>query len=224
MKKISLAAVVLILLMSFGPVMAQEEEEDEYSKLLFQGRVGGMYTGGDPYQMGAAFEVGALVHFKGPIYLQAFGGISNFDSEGDVVPLTEEFGQLWDGITEVNDILNIDDLRYKLNFVGAGLAIKMNTGRFSPMINAGIGAYHTKFVTSFTYVNKTVPAELQEQFSLLSSLEDSKWEYGLNLGGGLYYRFNPIINFGAHVNYHMIDSEAIEDQVSFTFGMLVEVP
>lgn len=224
MKKISLAALVLILLMTVGPVMAQEEEEDEYSKLLFQGRVGGVYTGGDPYKSGATFEVGALAHFKGPVYFHAFGGISNFESEGDVVPLSDEFNDLWTAITDTSTILSVDDLRYKLNFVGAGLSMKLATGRFQPVVNAGVGAYHTKFVTSFSYVNKSVPPEFQDKFAVLSSLEDSKWEYGLNFGGGLYYKFNPIMNFGAHVNFHMIDSDAIEDQVSFTFGMLVEVP
>lgn len=224
MKKISLAAVVLILLITAGSVLAQEQEEEEYSTLLFQGRVGGVYTGGDPYKNGATFEVGALAHFRGPVYIQAFGGISNFESEGDIMPLTDEFGQLWDGILATNEITSIDDLRYKMNFVGAGLALKLNTGRFQPMVHAGLGAYHVKFVTSFSYANLSIPEEVRDKFAVLTSLEDSKWEYGFNFGGGLYYKFNPIMNFGAHVNYHMIDSDAIENQISFTVGMLVEVP
>ena len=224
MKRLCFAVACLAI--ALAPVVGFAHEDDEYqpSSIAFQGRVGGVYTGGEPFNNGATFEVAALFHLQGPLYLNVFGGIANYDSDGDIIPVTDEFGAFWDDFTDTYRVLSIDDLRYRLNFVGAGGTITLGAGKLEPQISAGVGAYQVKFVTSFSYVDRAVPDEFVDRFTTLLSLEDEKWELGYNIGGGLYYRFNQIINFGGHVTYHMIDTDAIEDLVSFTFGMHIRVP
>jgi opacity protein-like surface antigen len=223
MKKTVTVAAALILLMAM-PMVAQEEEEYEVSPIAFQGRVGAMYTGGEPFENGATFEVAALFHTAGPLYLNIFGGISNFDSEGDVIPITDEFIAFWDDFTANVDILDMDSLRYRVNYVGAGATAALGAGRLEPQVFGGVGAYQVKFITSLNYVEKVIPEEFREANSFFGSFEDSKWFLGYSFGGGLYYRFNQIINFGGAVTYHYIDTDVIEDLVSFTFGLHIRVP
>lgn len=224
MEKFAITAACLLLVLVPFQVVAQDEEEDDVSPIAFQGRVGGVYTGGDPFKAGATFEGAALIRFTGPLYFTVMGGSANFESDGDLVPITDEFAQFWEQVLETNEILN-NDIRFRLNFVSAGATFIGDFGKLSPQITGGVGAYQVKFVTTFRAVPKPVPPpDLIDDFAFETSLEDSEWFLGYNFGGGLYYKFNKIVHFGGSVIYHAIDTDAIEDLVSFSFGMHINIP
>lgn len=218
------AAVVFVLLLPLS-ASAQEEEEYTVSPFSLQSRVGGVYTGGDPYSNGATFEVGVMYRLAGPLNLSFFGGFTNYTNSSDFVPaVTEDFAIFWENFLETYDVVNIDKLSYRMNFGGGGLTFVKKIGRLEPLFTAGVGAYQVKLISTFSYVRKEVPEPFRDSFATFISLEDSKVFFGYNAGAGLYYSFNQIISFGGQVTYHAIDTDVIEDLVSVSFGLNIKIP
>lgn len=225
MKKMLSAAVVTFVLLLPLTAFAQEEEENTVSPFTLQSRVGGVYTGGDPFGNGATFEVGVMYRLIGPLNLSFFGGYTNYTGTGDFIPsLTEDFTSFWNSFLEQYDVVNIDKLSYRVNFGGGGVTFVKKIGRLEPLVTAGIGAYQVKLTSTFSYVEKVIPDPYRDAFSTFVSLQDSKVFFGYNIGAGLYYSFNQIISFGGQVTYHIIDTNAIENLVSATFGMNIKIP
>lgn len=228
MKKTLAIAALALFAVTLAAFAQTSRDDQEPALLTFQGRVGGMYTGGDPFENGAAFEVGTMIRFTGPIYFHIFGGITNFDKEGDILPITPEFADTLEGLQVDNEITDINRLNYKMNFFGAGLGVIQDLGPLEVHLNAGAGAYELSFVADFDLFPRGVPDDipdgLRDALTTFLSLEDKEWLYGFTVGGGLYYDFNEIISFGGHMNYHNIDTEAIDNPISFTFGMHIKVP
>jgi hypothetical protein len=228
MKKMTFAAISLLLLFGSAPLFAQADDDDndqiQPARWAFQGRVGALLPGEEPLKTGAAFEINAMWRISGPFYAMGYGGIGNYESEGDVVPITDEFANFWTGFLEDFVILDVSEIRYRLNYGGGGVAMMFTAGRVEPILAAGIGAYQVKLIPSFEYVDRLIPEPLWPQFSALSSIEDSETFMGYMLSGGLYYHFNQIISFGGQATYHALDTDKVDDLLTFTFGMHINIP
>lgn len=223
-KMIIIAAFAFVLLL---PLAASAQEEDEYrvSPFTLQSRVGGVYTGGDPYTNGATFEVGVMYRMAGPLNLSFFGGFTNFTNTSEFLPaVSEEYASDMERFLEDYVVVDLDKLRYRMNFGGAGVTLVKKFGRLEPLITAGVGAYQVKLISTFSYVEKVVPEPVRADFATFISLEDSKVFFGYNVGAGIYYSFNQIISFGGQVTYHAIDTDAIENLVSASFGLNIKIP
>lgn len=224
MKRSAFAVLLAILVFATLPVTAQDDEE-RVSKYSFQGRVGAVFTGDEPFENGATFEVGGMYRLSGPVYLNFFAGTINFESDNAIRPISEDFALFWDNIQRDFNVFDMDDIRYRLNFGGVGLVMKMEAGRIEPYIVGGIGAYNTKFTATFSFVDKAVSQELQELFGTITSVEDSKTAIGWHVGGGLNYSLNQIISINGQVSYRDIDLDSFQNGlISMTFGLHVKIP
>lgn len=227
MRRFTLAAISLLLLLGSAPLLAQTDDDEEQIKparWAFQGRVGALYPGGDPFKVGAAFELGGMWRIQGPFYLMGYAGIGNFESEGDVVPITEGFVDFWDLFLDTWHVIDVQEIRYRMNYGGGGVAMMFTTGRFEPFLSAGIGAYQVKLQAKVEFIDPAVPEPLWPSLSNLDTFQDSETFLGYMFSGGLYYHFNQIISFGGQATYHAINTDKIDDLMTFTFGMHINIP
>jgi hypothetical protein len=218
MKK-SLIVAVLLVGMVVLPSFAQEDEVRP-ATYSFQGRVGMLFTGGEPFENGAAFEIGMMVRLAGPLHLNISGGTSNFNGGAEVVPLTTEFADFWEEFLTIYNVYDIEKSTYRINFFNLGGAIKFGAGAFEPYVVAGAGIYYVRFSVPFSYAAIGFPPET----AAYTNITDSKYLYGFNFGGGINFKINDLIGFGGQVTYHYINSDALENQLMTTFGLNVTLP
>jgi hypothetical protein len=218
MRKTILVAALLLGL-AVLPALAQEEEERP-AKFSFQGRVGMLFTGGAPFENGAAFEIGMMMRLTGPFHLNISGGTSNFNGGTEVMPLTTEFADFWEEFLTVYDVYDIERSTYRINFFNFGGAVKFGAGRIEPYAVGGVGIYYVRFSFPFSYAMKGLPPEA----ATFTNVTDSEYFYGGNFGGGMNFKINDLIGFGGQVTYHYINSDVLENQLMTTFGLNVTIP
>ena len=64
-----------------------------------------------------------------------------------------------------------------------------------------------------------------EELGNFFSLRDEIWLNGYSAGGGIYYNYNAIINFGVEGVYHkLMDSQNLNHMFSVTFGLHIRIP
>ena len=96
MRHTTVAAVVVLLLCGALPALAQEDDEYTHSPFSFQGRVGALLVGEEPFQNGASFEIGMMIRLMSGIHLSFGGGTANFKGGTEPIPITEEFALFWE--------------------------------------------------------------------------------------------------------------------------------
>jgi len=215
----TIVLTALLLSVAIFPAWAQDEE-DRPAKFSFQGRVGALFAGGEPFENGAAFEIGMMMRLAGPFHLNIGGGTSNFDGGMGIVALTPEFVGFWDQFLLEFDIYDIEQSAYRMNYFNAGGAIKFGAGPIEPYAVAGGGIYYVRFSVPFSYAGKGFP----EETKVFTNITDNKYVYGYNFGGGLNIRINDLIGFAGQVTYHYLDSEVLNNQLMATFGLNVTIP
>ena len=209
---------VLVLAVAALPALAQEDEERP-AKYSFQGRVGALLSGDEPFENGAAFEIGMMMRLGGPLHLSIAGGTGNFDGGLEPVALTPEFEEFWSGVEEEFEITEKKQAAYRLNFFTTGLAAKFGAGSFEPYVVAGGGIYYVRFSQSFRYTEIAFPGN-----TALTNVTDSDYFFGGNFGGGINFKINALVGFAGQVTYHYIDCDGIDNQIMATFGLNVTLP
>jgi len=217
MREKMIIATLLLGLLAV-PALAQEEEEFRPGRISFQGRVGALFTGSEPFENGAAFEVGLMWRLAGPFHLNISGGTGNFDGGLEPQPLTEEFAELWENFNNTVVILDREKASYRMNFFNFGGALKFGGGAFEPYAVGGAGVYYVRYSQVFSFFDPMFQADIT------SNATDSTYFYGFNVGGGINFRINDLISFAGQVTYHYINSDVIGHQVMATFGMNVTIP
>ena len=215
----NLVVTVFLLAVAAVPVLAQDDDDYQPSPFSFQGRVGALFAGEDPFKDGASFEIGMMYRVFSNVHLSISGGTSNFEGGTEPAALSEDFALFIDDVQKDFAIVNPDEARYRINFGTFGAAFKLGRGRFEPYAIGGIGIYQVRFVYTFDYQSLLVPIDTG-----VTSVQDQKYMFGWFAGGGLNYSINNIIGFGTQITYHSLDTDAIDEQIMATFGLNVTIP
>jgi hypothetical protein len=216
--------ILLLILFAFPAFLLAQDEEEKYSSYAFQSGVGLLVSDNEGHRGGSVFDVALLKRLGGPLYLTGYAGTGNFQGEGAPQALSGNFNNFWDDNLSDQTVTSWDDLRYRVTFFGGGLTAIINTGKIQPQVFAGYGKYKLSFASSFTY-GFTPGFGDEVLMPRLLSLGDEIWVYGYKFGGGLYYHYNQIINFGVQASYHkLIDANSLENLFTFTFGMHIRIP
>ncbi len=206
-----LAGISILLLLTFQPAFAQDNDELRPTPFSFQGRVGALFTGGEPFENGAAFEIGMMFRIAGGLHLSFAGGTANFEGGTEPIPLSEEYAEFWELFTEEFPVFDAEPARYRLNFGTVGAALKFGRGRIEPYAVGGVGVYQARFVHTITFIE-------------IASFQDQKYLFGWYAGAGANYSINDIIGFAGQVTYHNLDTDALDNQIMATFGLNVTIP
>jgi opacity protein-like surface antigen len=226
MHKTLLAVAVAIL--AFLPLTAFAQDDDiKPPRFSFQGRVGALFAGGEPFENGATFEFGMMVRMASALHLTFAGGSSNFKGGTEPVPFTEEYAAFWESVLEQFHVLDPQPAKYRVSFGTLGVAFKVGTKRFEPYAVAGVGLYYGRFNYQFSLADIRIPLDYvltHPEFVDIATIQDTKYLFGWNVGGGLNISINQIIGFGTQVTYHAINTEGLENQITATFGLNVNIP
>jgi len=215
----TIVITALLLGVAILPAWAQEDESRP-AKFSFQGRVGVLFTGEEPFENGAAFEIGMMLRFAGPLHLNISGGTSNFDGGTEVVAFTPEFGDFWEQFLNEFDVYDVEQNTYRMNYFNIGTAIKLGMGPVEPYVVAGGGIYYVRFSFPFSYAEKGFP----EEAKVFTNITDRDYLYGFNFGGGMNIKINELIGFAGQVTYHNLNSDVLNNQLMATFGLNVTIP